>query len=151
MTYFLSLFFFPNYPIGDNNTSSKVNSSSTDNANTSSEDSNAAASTGNTTTTSSEGNVKFIEAPLPKVNAWKVSDWKYFAFFFSFFFFYFIWCAQLLKVWRNQYIWILFANMKLSTVGKDTAVGKDVIEKFMAVCLIEYLISAIAVWTSLND
>lgn len=56
---------------GDNNTSSKTNSSSTDNANTSTEDSNASA--GNTTTNSSDGAVKFVEAPLPKVNAWKVS------------------------------------------------------------------------------
>lgn len=58
---------------GDNSTSSKANSSSTENANTSTEDSNASAIAGNTTTTSSEGAVKFVEAPLPKVNAWKVS------------------------------------------------------------------------------
>ncbi|XP_055324606.1 la-related protein 1 isoform X8 [Sitodiplosis mosellana] len=58
---------------GDNSTSSKANSSSTDNANTSTEDSNALASAGNTTTTPSEGAVKFVEAPLPKVNAWKIN------------------------------------------------------------------------------
>lgn len=58
---------------GDNNTSNKASSSSTDHANTSSEESNAPASAGNTTTNSSEGAVKFVEAPLPKVNAWKVS------------------------------------------------------------------------------
>lgn len=59
---------------GDNNTSNKASSSSTDHANTSSDDSNAPASaSGNTTTNSSDGTVKFVEAPLPKVNAWKVS------------------------------------------------------------------------------
>ncbi|XP_031620917.1 la-related protein 1-like isoform X2 [Contarinia nasturtii] len=57
---------------GDNNTSNKANSSSTDNANTSADDSNGSMSAGNTTT-SSEGTVKFVEAPLPKVNAWKIN------------------------------------------------------------------------------
>lgn len=64
---------FSYFTAGDNSTPSKANSSSTENANTSTEDSNASASVGNTTTTSSEGAVKFVEAPLPKVNAWKVS------------------------------------------------------------------------------
>lgn len=58
---------------GDSNTSNKANSSSTDNANTSGDDSNAPTSAGNTTTNSSEGVVKFVEAPLPKVNAWKMN------------------------------------------------------------------------------
>lgn len=57
---------------GDSNTSNKASSTNTDNANTSGDDSNAPTSAGNTTTNSSEGAVKFVEAPLPKVNAWKV-------------------------------------------------------------------------------
>lgn len=67
--------FFCSINIGDNNTSNKANSSSTDHANTSSDDSNAPANVGagNTITNTSDGGVKFVEAPLPKVNAWKVS------------------------------------------------------------------------------
>lgn len=57
---------------GDSNTSNKASSTNTENANTSGDDSNAPTSVGNTTTNSSEGAVKFVEAPLPKVNAWKV-------------------------------------------------------------------------------
>lgn len=73
---------------GDNNASSKANSSNTENANTSADDSNAS-SAGNTTTNSSEGAVKFVEAPLPKVNAWKVS-----VFFLSFYKFLFVFSLQ---------------------------------------------------------
>lgn len=65
---FLSL----DVPAGDSNTSNKASSTNTENANTSGDDSNAPTSAGNTTTNSSEGAVKFVEAPLPKVNAWKV-------------------------------------------------------------------------------
>lgn len=64
-------------PAGDSNTSNKASSTNTDNANTSGDDSNAPTSAGNTTTNSSEGAVKFVEAPLPKVNAWKVSAFQF--------------------------------------------------------------------------
>lgn len=69
--FFLSIVLFVAVA-GDSNTSNKASSTNTDNANTSGDDSNAPTNAGNTTANSSDGAVKFVEAPLPKVNAWKV-------------------------------------------------------------------------------
>lgn len=58
---------------GDNNiTSNKSNLPATDAVNAAADDSNAAKNSANATATSAEGAIKFVEAPLPKVNAWKV-------------------------------------------------------------------------------
>lgn len=57
---------------GDSNTSSKTNSSSNENANTSTEESNGSGNASSTATSSEAAAKIFVEAPLPKVNAWKV-------------------------------------------------------------------------------
>lgn len=62
---------------GDNS-SAPNKSAANENANSSTDDSNASSSGANTTTASSENAVKFVEAPLPKVNAWKVSPFESF-------------------------------------------------------------------------
>lgn len=62
---------------GDNSSASNK-SAANENANSTTDDSNVSSSGANATTAPSENAVKFVEAPLPKVNAWKVSPFKTF-------------------------------------------------------------------------
>lgn len=67
-------FFFLLFLPGDNNqTSNKTNLPTTEAVNAVADESNSAKSNASAASTTNEGAVKFVAAPLPKVNAWKVS------------------------------------------------------------------------------